>query len=107
MLDDFHVQAAMWGNPGVGIPIDTAKGGPAEDQEPYFRLEDHGAFASPVKEGEKVVAWENRHPHVTAVVVVHERLHSDDWREEILTATALRTAPWMPPSTPTSRPSGR
>jgi hypothetical protein len=31
-----------------------------------------------------VVDWENRHPHVTAVVVVHQRLYSDDWREEIL-----------------------
>jgi hypothetical protein len=35
-------------------------------------------------EGGKVVAWENRQPHVTAVVVAHERLYSDDWREEIL-----------------------
>jgi len=48
MLDDFHVQAAMWGNPGYVIPIDTNTGGPAGGQESYFRLEDYGAFASPV-----------------------------------------------------------
>ena len=36
MLDDFHVQAAMWGNPGYVIPIDTT-GGPAKGQESYFR----------------------------------------------------------------------
>jgi hypothetical protein len=44
-------------------------------------LENYGAFASPVKEGE---GFENRHPHIAAVVVVHERLYSTDWREEIL-----------------------
>jgi hypothetical protein len=84
MLDDFHVQAAMWGNPNYVIPIDTTTGGPAEGHESYFRLEDYGAFASPVMEGGEVVAWENRHSHVTAVVVLHERSYSDDWREEIL-----------------------
>ena len=31
-----------------------------------------------------MVGRANRHPHITAVVVVHERLQSDDWREEIL-----------------------
>jgi hypothetical protein len=81
MLDDFHVQAAMWGNPAVAIPIDTTTGGPVEGQDAYFMLENYGAFASPVKEGE---GFENRHPHITAVVVVHERLYSTDWREEIL-----------------------
>src|SRR4051794_7893285 len=80
-LDDFHIQAAMWGNPGVAIPIDTTTGGPAEGRDAYFMLENYGAFASPVKEGE---GFANRHPHITAVVVVHERHYSTDWREEIL-----------------------
>jgi hypothetical protein len=31
-----------------------------------------------------VVGWQDQHPHVTAVVVVHERLHSADWREEMM-----------------------
>ena len=83
-LDDFHVQAAMWGNPGVVIPIDTTSGGRVEGHEPYLQLENYGAFASPVIEDEKLVGWQNRHPHVTAVLVVHERLFSADWREEIL-----------------------
>ena len=83
-LDDFHMQAAMWGNPGFASPIDTTTGGPAEGLEPYFHLENYGAFASPVMQDKKVVGWRNRHPHITAVVVVHERLYSADWREEIL-----------------------
>lgn len=84
MLDPHHVQAAMWGNPGFVIPIDTTTGGPTQGQESYWRLEDYGAFASPVMEDDKVASWENRHPHVTAVVVVHERLHSMDWREDVM-----------------------
>ena len=78
------MQSAMWGNPGFAFPIDTTTGGPAEGRTPYFRMEDHGVFASPLFDDHKVVGWRNRHPHVTAVVVVHERLHSADWREEIL-----------------------
>lgn len=83
-LDDFHVQSAMWGNPGFAFPIDTITGGPAERRKPYFRMEDYGVFASPLFDDHKVVGRRNRHPHVTAVVVVQERLHSADWREEIL-----------------------
>jgi hypothetical protein len=83
-LDDWHVQVAMWGNAAVSIPIDTTTGGPAEGHEPYLQLENYGAFASPVKQGDEIVGWENKHPHITAVVVVHERLRSADWREEIL-----------------------
>jgi hypothetical protein len=84
MLDAHHVQAAMWGNPGFVIPIDTSTGGPAEGQEMYWRLEDYGVFASPVMQDGKLVGWENRHPHVSAVLVVHERLYSMDWREEVM-----------------------
>jgi hypothetical protein len=74
----------MWGNPGFIIPIDPSTGGQAEGQEAYWKLEDYGAFASPIIEDSKVVGWENRHPHVTAVVVVHERLNSMEWREELM-----------------------
>lgn len=84
MLDEHHVQAAMWGNPGYVTPIDPTIGGPAEGHEAYWKLEDYGAFASPVIDDGKITGWENRHPHVTAVVVVHERPYSADWREEIL-----------------------
>lgn len=84
MLDPHHVQAAMWGNPGFVIPIDTRTGGPVQGGHAHWRLEDYGVFASPVVEDGKVVSWENRHPHVSAVVVVHERLHAMDWREEVM-----------------------
>lgn len=84
MLDPHHVQAAMWGNPGFVIPIDTTVGVPAEGTKPYMRLEDYGVFASPVFKADKVVGWVNRDPHVSAVVVVHERMHSMDWREEVM-----------------------
>lgn len=84
ILDEHHVQAAMWGNPGHVIPIDSTTGGPAEGYEAYWKLEDYGAFASSLIEGGQMMGWENRHPHVTAVVVVHERPYSADWREEIL-----------------------
>lgn len=85
MLDDAHVQGAMWGNPGFVIPIDTSTGGRSEGHAAYWKLEDYGVFASPVvADGGKVMNWVNRHPHVTAVVVVHERLNSTDWREEIM-----------------------
>jgi hypothetical protein len=83
MLDAHHVQAAMWGNPGYVFPIDTTTGGPAAGHEPFWRLEDYGVFASPVIENDKIVDWENRHPHVSAVLVVSERLNSADWSEEV------------------------
>ncbi|MGZ6576338.1 MAG: hypothetical protein ACXVHJ_35780, partial [Solirubrobacteraceae bacterium] len=103
-LDDFHVQSAMWGNPGFAFPIDTTTGGPAEGRKPYFRLEDYGVFASPLFDDHKVVGWRNRHPHVTAVVVVHER---PTGAKRYLPGTALPTARWMPPSSPPSKPYGR
>lgn len=82
MLDEHHVVAAMWGNPGFVIPIDTASGGPVEGQAAHWKLEDYGAFASPVP-GEQG-RWINRHPHVTAVVIVHERPRSRDWIDAIM-----------------------
>lgn len=82
-LDDWHVQVAMWGNAAVSVPIDTTTGGAAEGRAPYLQLENYGVFASPVKEGDQIVGWENRHSRITAVMVVHERPYSDDWREEI------------------------
>jgi hypothetical protein len=84
MLDAHHVQAAMWGNPGYVFRVDGQTGEPAPEFPPFMRLQDYGVFARPVMDGDRIVGWENRHPHVSAVVVVHERLHSDDWREEII-----------------------
>jgi hypothetical protein len=83
-LDDFHIQAAMWGNPGFAFTIDPASGGLTEGGQPYLRMEDYGVFASPILDDGKTVVWRNQHPHITAVLVVHERLYSADWREEIL-----------------------
>jgi hypothetical protein len=84
MLDDHHVTPAMFGNPGFVIPIDTSTGGPPEGAQMHWRLEDYGVFTSPVEENGEVVGRENRHPHISAVVVVHERLRSADWRHEIM-----------------------
>jgi hypothetical protein len=38
-LDDWHMQAAMWGNAAIAIAIDTTTGSPAEGHEPYRQLE--------------------------------------------------------------------
>lgn len=84
MLDPHHVQAAMWGNPRFVIPIDTTTGCPAEGHDSHWRLEDYGVFASPVIGDGTTDRWENRHPHVTAVLVVHERLHAMDWRDRVM-----------------------
>jgi hypothetical protein len=84
MLDDRHVPAAMFGNPKFGFTTDPRRGGLAEGTEMRLTLEDYGVFRSPIWHGEELVGWENRHPHVSAVAVVHERLNSADWRDEIM-----------------------
>lgn len=98
VLDEHHVQAAMWGNPGYLIPIDSTTGGPAEGYEAYWKLEDYGVFALSLIEDGQMMGWETRHPHVTAVVVVHERPYSADWRDRSSPATAVPAALWMPRS---------
>jgi hypothetical protein len=84
MLDDHHIIVAMFGNPSVRFSIDRETGSPVAGTGMSFSLEDYGVFRSPVREDGRVIGWENRHPHVSAVAVVHERLRSADWREEIL-----------------------
>jgi hypothetical protein len=84
MLDAHHMQAAMWGNPRWVIPIDTATGAAPKGTEPTWQLEDYGVFASPVFVDGKIADWENRNPHISSILVVHEREHSMDWRDEIL-----------------------
>jgi hypothetical protein len=83
-LDEHHVTAAMFGNPGYVIPIDTSTGGAASGISPHWQYQDYGVFRSPIVESGRIVGWENRHPHVSGVVVIHERLHAMDWREEIM-----------------------
>jgi hypothetical protein len=43
----------MWGNAAIAIAIDTGTGGPADGHEPYLQLENYGAFASLLKDGDK------------------------------------------------------
>jgi hypothetical protein len=83
MLDEHHVQAAMWGNPGFVIPIDMSTGGRLEGREAYLRLENYGVFASPEVKRQGGRLGEPP-PHVSAVVVVHERPRSMDWREQVM-----------------------
>jgi hypothetical protein len=84
ILDEHHVTAAMFGNPSFNIPIDPATGGAPEGAQMHWTLENYGVFCSPVLEGGEIRSWENRNPHVSAVAVVHERLYSTDWHEEIV-----------------------
>jgi hypothetical protein len=84
MLDAHHMLAAMWGNPGYVVSIDASNGRPADGGQAHWRLEEYGAFASSVMKDDKVVGTQMRHPHITAVIVVHERLNSADWREEMM-----------------------
>jgi hypothetical protein len=84
VLDDRHVPAAMFGNPKFGFTIDSRRGGLAEGTKMRVNLEDYGVFRSPIWHGGELVGWTNRHPHVSAVAVVHERLNSAAWRDEIM-----------------------
>jgi hypothetical protein len=85
MLDSRHVTAAMFGNPSVRFQVDSSTGGLAADTAMRVVLEDYGVFRSPVMDdGPHIVGWENTFPYVSAVAVVHERLNSMDWREEII-----------------------
>ena len=84
ILDEHHVTAAMFGNPSFNIPIDPATGGAPEGAQMHWALENYGVFCSPVFDGGEIRSWENRNPHISAVAVVHERLYSTDWREEVV-----------------------
>jgi hypothetical protein len=82
MLDAHHITAAMFGNGAFRIPIDLATGGAVEGAQGEWVLEEYGVFRS-LKRGDRQQR-ENRHPHVSAIVVVHERRHASDWRDQVL-----------------------
>ena len=84
ILDEHHVTAAMFGNPSFHIPIDPATGGAPEGAHMQGVLENYGVFRSPVVHDGHIQRWENRNPHISAVAVVHERLYSTDWRQEVV-----------------------
>lgn len=84
VLDAHHVPAAMFGNLSVRIPIDPALGGAPAGIQPHLALEDYGVFRSPVRVAGQSVGRTNRHPHLSGVLIVHERRHSDDWRREVV-----------------------
>lgn len=84
ILDPRHVTGAMFGNPSVRIPIDPALGGAPPGVPSHLALEDYGVFRSPVTDAGQIVGWTNRHQHLSGVLIVHERRHSDDWRLEIV-----------------------
>ena len=77
-LDEFHVTHAILGNPkyAIGVGPDGPSG------EGRSIAEDHGAFVSVQRDGSTI----NHHPHVSAVVVIHERDVASDWREGFLAA---------------------
>jgi hypothetical protein len=74
----------MFGNPKIGFTIDSSTGGLVEGTGMRVSLEDYGVFRSPLRRDGHIVGWENRHPHVSAIAVVHERLNSTDWREQVV-----------------------
>jgi hypothetical protein len=83
ILDKHHVPAAMFGNPQIEFSVDST-GAPLGKGAMRLILEDYGVFRSPVWWNGQIAGWQNRHPHVSAVLIVHERLVSTDWREEIV-----------------------
>jgi len=81
-LDEHHVVAAMFGNPKFSIPVDTTGDGVPPGPATYL-VEDYGAFISLERDGgeERFVA---RHPHISAVAIVHERTYEQDFAEEVM-----------------------
>jgi hypothetical protein len=73
-LDELHVTSAMFGNARFIIPIHSDRGGAAG--EGHILLDGYGAFRQCVR-GEIV----NPHPHVSAVVTLHQRTYEQDWLE--------------------------
>jgi hypothetical protein len=75
-MDDEHLTHAICGNQKVRFAV-----GPdaPPDAPPQHIAEDYGAFISITEDGPV-----NHHPHVSAIVVVHERTHNQDWIHEML-----------------------
>jgi hypothetical protein len=72
-MDFHHVSHAILGNPKFTISV--GPNAPPNDPGEYF-AEDYGAFVSVTGTG-----LVNHHPDVSAVVVVQERAHEQDWIE--------------------------
>jgi hypothetical protein len=77
-LDDEHVSLAIMGNLKVRIKVGPNL--PPADEDAEWIADGYGAFISVLDDGR----LENRNPHVSAVVVVHERDHRSDWIERVL-----------------------
>jgi hypothetical protein len=75
-MDFHHIAHAILGNPKFTISV--GPDAPPDDPGEYI-AEDYGAFRSVTDTGPV-----NHHPHVSAVVVVHERRHETDWIEQRL-----------------------
>jgi hypothetical protein len=76
-LDYEHVAHAILGNPKLRLTIGHQR--PPDTDESIWAA-DYGAFCSMTPEGR----WVNHSPHVSAVVVVHERTHEQDWSDRTL-----------------------
>ena len=72
-LDDEHVLSALWGNPKITFTIDRSTG--AAVGGPQNKLSDYGVLCSRQPDG----TWANVHPHIAAVVTLHERTLEQDW----------------------------
>ena len=77
-LDFFHVAHAILGNPKYTLPVGPE--GPVG--EGRMIAEDYGAFISTAAAGAPTKLI-NHHPHVSAVVVIHERAVAADWRQSV------------------------
>jgi hypothetical protein len=78
-MDFDHVAFAALGNMKVRVRI-RQDGLPDDQHEPAELVADgYGAFISVTEQG-----LVNHHPHVSAVVVVHERQHRQDWVQQVI-----------------------
>jgi hypothetical protein len=69
--DEHHTIASMFGNPKISIPVDPTGNGVPPGPATYL-AEDCGAFVSLQRDGDGE-RFVGRHPHISAVLVVHER----------------------------------
>jgi hypothetical protein len=86
-LDTFHMTHAILGNPKY-----TFRVGPDGPGEGNMLAEDYGAFISitGTDEDRRLV---NHHPHIYAVVVIHEREVAADWRTAVLAEVVPKPSP--------------
>jgi hypothetical protein len=86
-LDFFHVAHAILGNPKYTVPV----GPEGAVGEGRMIAEDYGAFISSAPNGASTKLV-NHHPHVSAVVVIHERELAADWRQSVFAQQPKITA---------------